>query len=57
MPDEKNVNAVNQVINTTQPVPLKGLILRGQKHPKTIRTVIKGVDGADDLYMIINEED
>lgn len=50
--------SVNQQINTTQPKPLKGLVIRGHKTIPTIQTVKKGA-GADgeDLYMIINEED
>lgn len=54
---DENVNAANQIINTTQPKPLGGLIIRGQKHPKTIKTVIRGKDGADDRFLTVNEED
>jgi hypothetical protein len=56
MPEEQT--STNQVINTTQPRPLRGLKLRGVKKIPTIETVKKGAgpDG-EDLYMTINEED
>jgi len=55
---DENANASNQVINTTQPQLLRGLIIRGQKYPKTIRTVLKGGGPeGEDRYMTVNEED
>lgn len=55
---EQAANAANQVIDTSQPKPLKGLKLRGVKSVPTVKTVIKGggPDG-EDLFMTVNEAD
>lgn len=51
-------NAANQIINTTQPTPLRGLVLRGVKEIPTINTVKKeGNPDGSDRYMIVNEAD
>ena len=48
----------SQIVNTTQPTPLKSLVIRGVKKIPTIKTIKKGGGpNGDDLIMIVNEED
>ena len=51
-------NAANQLINTTQPIPLRGLKLRGVKKTTEITCVKKGIGAnGEDVYLKVREED
>lgn len=58
MSDEQNTNTQSQNIDTSQPTPLRGLVLRGVKSTSEVLCVKKGAgrDGEDVFYKIASAD-